>query len=113
MNKKNHRQEKRSKHIKPSLRVEREGQVSQEDHSPVMGRDLTWDTHVGQRQSVPSVQEELGEPSKKVLQTYWMMQATWDKDRVSHACVPDENQVTKFDLPDLGHNETIPPRKEE
>ena len=42
-----------------------------------------------------------------------MMQATWDNDRVSHACVPDENQVVKYDLPDLGHNETNPPREDE
>ena len=113
MNKKNHNQENRSKLIKPSLRVERDKQVSHQGNSPVMGRDLTWDTQVGQHKSVPSVQEELGAPSKKALETYWMMQATWDKDRVSHACVPDENQVTKYDLPDLGHNETNPPREDE
>ena len=113
MNKKHPQQEKRSKHIKPSLRVERDKQVSHQDQSPVMGRDLTWDKQVGQSKSVPSVQEELGAPSKKALETYWMMQATWDKDRVSHACVPDENQVVKYDLPDLGHNETNPPREAE
>jgi len=78
-----------------------------------MGRDLTWDTHLGQQRSVPSVQEELGAPLKKALKTYLLMQATWDSDRVSHGCVPDENQVVKYDLPELGHNETIPPRETE
>ena len=113
MNKKNPQQVKRSKCIKPSLRVERSKEVSHQDHSPVMERDLTWDNQVGQSKSVPSVQEELGAPLKKDLKAYLMMQATWDKDRVSHACVPDENQVVKYDLPDLGHNETNPPREDE
>ena len=113
MNKKNHNQEERSNRIKPSLRVERDKQVSHQDHSSVMGRDLTWDNQLGQSKGVPSVQEELGAPLKKALKTYLMMQATWDNDRVSHACVPDENQVVKYDLPDKGHNETIPPRETE
>ena len=113
MKKKHRQQGKRSKHIKPSLRVERDKQVSHQDHSSVMGRDLTWDNQLGQSKGVPSVQEELGAPLKKALKTYLMMQATWDNDRVSHACVPDENQVVKYDLPDKGHNETIPPRETE
>ena len=109
MNKKNHQQEKRStnteqlKHLPPLTRGEGQKNVPKAQKKAVE-RDLTWDTHVGQHNPVPAnpmICQELGRDLKDIL---LMHQATWDNDRVSHAVVPDKNQVTDLDLPDLGQN---------